>query len=43
MAERIQKQGPYIFCLQETHFRSKDTQIESKGMEKSIPCKWKLK
>ena len=25
MAEWIQKQDPYIFCLQETHFRSEDT------------------
>ena len=25
LAEQIQKQGPYICCLQETHFRPKDT------------------
>ena len=25
LAEWIQKQGPYICCLQETHFRPKDT------------------
>ena len=25
MAEWIQKQGPYICCLQETHFRYKET------------------
>ena len=25
--ECIQKQDPYICCLQETHFRSKDTYI----------------
>ena len=25
LAEQIQKQGPYICCLQETHFRSEDT------------------
>ena len=25
MAEWIQKQDPYICCLQETHFRPKDT------------------
>ena len=25
LAELIQKQDPYICCLQETHFRSKDT------------------
>ena len=24
-AKWIQKQDPYIFCLQETHFRPKDT------------------
>ena len=25
LAEEIQKQNPYTRCLQETHFRSKDT------------------
>ena len=25
MAEQVQKQDLYIYCLQETHFRSKDT------------------
>ena len=25
LAEWIQKQDPYIYCLQETHFRPKDT------------------
>ena len=25
LAEWIQKQDPYIFCLQETHFRPKET------------------
>ena len=25
LAEWIQKQDPYIFCLQETYFRPKDT------------------
>ena len=25
LAEQIQKQDPYICCLQETHFRSRDT------------------
>ena len=25
LAEWIQKQDPYIYCLQETHFRRKDT------------------
>ena len=27
LAEWTQKQDPYICCLQETHFRSKDTYI----------------
>ena len=25
LAEWIQKQDPYIYCLQETHFRPRDT------------------
>ena len=25
LAERVQKQDPYICCLQETHFRPQDT------------------
>ena len=33
------KQDPFICCLQETHFRSQDTQTESGGIEKGIPCK----
>ena len=37
----IKKQEPTICCLQETHFRAKDTQTEHKGMEKAISCKWK--
>ena len=28
-------------CLQETHFRAKDTQTESEGMDKDISCKQK--
>ena len=36
VAEWITKQDPYICCLQQTHFRSKDIQNESKGMEKDI-------
>ena len=36
VAKWIRKQDPYICCLQETHFRSKDTQKEIKGMEKVI-------
>ena len=44
LAEWIQKQDPYICCLQETHFRPRDPlQTESEGMEKDIPCKWKSK
>ena len=42
LAEWIQKQDPYICCLQETHFRPRDTYIHE-GMEKVIPCKWKSK
>ena len=40
LTEWIQKQDPYP-CLQETHFRPKDT--ESERMEKYIPCKWEAK
>ena len=32
LAEWIQKQDPYICCLQETHFRSQDTyRLKVKG------------
>ena len=41
LAEWIQKQDPYICCLQETYFRPRDTQTENKGMEKEIPWIWK--
>ena len=43
MAERIKKKkkDPFICCLQKTHFRSKD--IQSKRIEKDIPCKWRSK
>ena len=34
LTECIQKQDPYICCLQETHFRPRDIQTESAGMEK---------
>ena len=35
MAEWIQKQEPYIFCLQETHFRPRDTyRLKVRGCEK---------
>ena len=43
MAEWIQKQDPYIRCLQETHFRPQDTYRLKLRMEKYIPCKWKAK
>ena len=42
LAEWIQKQDPYICCLQETHFRPRDThRLKVRGMEKDIPYKWK--
>ena len=35
LAEWIQKQDPYICCLQETHLKTKDTnRLESEGLEK---------
>ena len=35
LAEWIQKQDPYICCLQETHFRPRDTyRLKVKGWEK---------
>ena len=41
LADWIQKQDPYIYCLQETHFRPKDTyKLKSENMEKYIPSKW---
>ena len=43
LAEWIQKQDPSICCLQETHFRPRDIQTESEGMEKDIPYKRKPK
>ena len=44
LAEWIQKQDPYICCLQETHFRSKDTyRLKNERMEIYIPCKWEAK
>ena len=42
LAEWIQKQDPYTCCLQELHFRSKDTYgLKSEEMKESITCKWK--
>ena len=43
LAEWIQKQDPYICCLQETHFRPQDTQTESERMEKYILANGKKK
>ena len=35
LAERIQKQNPYICCLQETHFRPRDTyRLKVRGQKK---------
>ena len=40
LAEWIQKQDPYIRCLQETHFRPKDTyRLKGRGWKKYIPYK----
>ena len=39
LAEWIQKQDAYIYCLQETHFRPKDTY----RLKVHIPCKWEAK
>ena len=42
LAEWIQKQDPYICCLQETHLKTRGhIQTESKGLEKDIPHKRK--
>ena len=44
LAEWIQKQDPYICCLQETHLTTRDTyKIESEGLEKNISCKQRPK
>ena len=43
LAEWIQKQDPYICCVQETHFRPEDTYRLKVRMEKYIPCKWEAK
>ena len=37
LAEWIQKQDPYIWCLQETHFRPRDTyRLKVKGWKKTF-------
>ena len=44
LAEWIQKQDPYICCLQETPLQtSRHIQTENERMEKYIPCKWEAK
>jgi len=43
LVKRIQKQDSYLWYLQDTHFSSKETQTESQGIEKGIPCEWKSK
>ena len=43
LAEWIQKQDPYICCLQETHFRPQDICRLSGRTEKYVPCKWEAK
>ena len=40
LAERIQKQDPYICCLQETHFKARDTyRLKVKGWRKIFHAK----
>ena len=44
LAEWIQKQDPYIFCIQETHFRPQDIyRVKVKDGEKKIPWKCEAK
>ena len=43
LAEWIQKQDPYIRCLEETHFRPQETYRLEVRMEKYIPCKCEAK
>ena len=43
LVEQIQKQDPYICCLQQTYFRPKDIETESERMEKYILSKWNPK
>ena len=39
LAERIQRQDPYICYLPETHFTSRDIQIENERMEENTASK----
>ena len=44
LAEWLQKQDPYICCLQETHFRPKDTyRLNVKGWKNIFHANWKQK
>ena len=44
LAEWIPKQNPYICCLQETHFRPKDTYgLKVRGWKKIFHANWKQK
>ena len=44
LPEWIQKQDQNILCLQETHFRSRDThRLKVRGWKKILHCKWKSK
>ena len=44
LAEWIQKQDPYIFCLQETHFRPQDMyRLKVRGWENIFQFKWEAK
>jgi len=44
LAEWIQKQNPYICCLQETPLKPMDIyKLKVRGWKKSISCKWRPK
>ena len=43
LGEWMQKQDPYICCLQKTHFRSKEHIDKVRGWKKAILYKWKSK
>ena len=43
LAEWIQKQDPYICCLQDPFQISRHMQTESERIEKYITCKWEAK
>ena len=44
LAELIQKQDPYICCLQETHLRPKDTyRLKARGWKNIFPASGKQK